>query len=99
MKKVYTKNKTMLFFALSLAKKQFVLKALINQQHVFGLLKQKIRNQLIICTKTFSQIKIINKCILTYNKKQFNKFIFFSRFLYLKLIRLGKINGFTKSSW
>lgn len=99
MKKLYTKDKALRFFALKLIKKQFVLKALVKQQNVFNLLKKKVCCHLMACSKIFSQVKIVNRCILTYNKKRFNKFTFFSRFLYLKLIRLGKINGFTKSSW
>jgi ribosomal protein S14 len=46
-----------------------------------------------------SRISLVPRCQITINRKRFNKFTNFSRHLFLKLIRLGKISGFKKISW
>lgn len=99
MKKLYSKDQNMRMFALSSGKKQFIFKCLLKHKNIFILLKKKMCYQLFFHSKMFSKVKLINKCLFTLNKKTFNKLTLFSRFLYLKLIRLGKISGFTKSSW
>ncbi len=46
-----------------------------------------------------SSIKLSNRCVITWNKKRLNKLSNFSRVVFLKFIREGKISGIKKSSW
>ena len=47
----------------------------------------------------YSEVSLSNRCVLTINKKRFNKLTTFSRHIFLKLIRSGKIYGLKRSIW
>lgn len=47
----------------------------------------------------YSEVSISNRCLTTINKKRFNSLTKFSRNIFLKLIRSGKIYGFKRSNW
>ena len=46
-----------------------------------------------------SEVSLSNRCLVTINKKRFNSLTKFSRNIFLKLIRSGKIYGFKRSNW
>lgn len=99
MKKLLIKDKNLRINLKKLYKKVFVLKSLIKNKYLFKLIHFKA----ILLFKNLSKLFYINavstKCVQTFNKKNFNKFTFFSRFFFLKLIRNGKILGIKKAAW
>lgn len=46
-----------------------------------------------------NKVVLSNRCLITTNKKRFNKLTNFSRHIFLKLIRSGQIHGMRKSNW
>nr|AVR57495.1 ribosomal protein S14 [Entomoneis sp.] len=99
MKKLFIKDKILRNILEQSNKKYFILKSIMKNVNLFILIRQKAFLKLKKCSQKFSKVSIVNRCVNSFNKKRFNKFTLFSRFLYLKLIRNGKINGFQKSSW
>ena len=49
--------------------------------------------------KRSSKTGIVNRCVKTTNKKNFNKISKLSRIVFLKLLRTGQISGFKKAVW
>ena len=55
----------------------------------------KLKNAIKSCSKT----SVVNRCVLTMNKKRYNKMTSLSRNVFLKLLRSGQIHGFKRSNW
>lgn len=99
MKKLLSKDKNFRFILKAINKKYFVFKSIIKNKQLFILIRYKAYLKLKKLVKLYSTISILNRCIKSVNKKSFNKFTLFSRFIFLKLLKNGKIVGFQKSSW
>lgn len=80
-------------------KKRFILKIISQNQNFFSLLRWKAKSQLTNLPSKSSKTSLSNFCILTINKKKFNKLTNFSRIVFLKLINKKKICNVYKSSW
>ena len=99
MKKLFNKDKNCRFIFKIINKNYFVLKSIIKNKYFFLFIRYKSYLKLTKLVKFYSNISIVNRCIESVNKKSFNKFTLFSRFIYLKLIKNGKITGFQKLNW
>ena len=95
MKKLKIKNKKLRLTTKNIEKQQFILKSIFKNFNFFNLLRWKAFLKL----KKISKISITNRCLYTTNKSRFNSTTFFSRHVFLKLIRFGKITNMKKSSW
>lgn len=80
-------------------KKRFVLKVISQNQNFFSLIRWKAKYQLNILPSISSKTYLSNLCILTNNKKKFNKLTNFSRIVFLKLVNKKNICNIYKSSW
>lgn len=80
-------------------KQQYVLKLLFKNDNLSALMRWKAFLKLKDLAKKNSNTAISPRCVLTINKKRFNKMTLFSRHVFLKSIRSGRISGFKKSSW
>jgi ribosomal protein S14 len=99
MKKLFFKDRKIRSCLKKTTKKYFILKSIFKNKYFFILSRYKAYSKLKKISDFCSVVLISNRCITTKNKKSFNKFSLFSRFIYLKLIRNGKIEGFQKSNW
>lgn len=99
MKKLIIKDKNIRSYFKKINKKYFILKSIIKNKYFLILVRYKAYKLLQKLVELFSIISVTNRCVKTINKKSFNKFTLLSRFIYLKLIRAGKISSFQKSSW
>lgn len=98
MKKLYLKDKHLRKNIHAINKKYFLLKLIILNSNLFlllrynacVLLKEVLKNHFIVSTS--------NRCVISYNKKRFNKFTLLSRSIFIKKIQLGEIVGYEKSS-
>jgi ribosomal protein S14 len=77
----------------------FVLKSIFKNLNFFALIRWNAFLKLKNLTKNNSRVSLSNRCLLTINKKRFNKLTQFSRYVLLKLIRSGHVHGAQKSSW
>jgi ribosomal protein S14 len=84
---------------LTLEKKCFILKSIWRNSNIFTLIRWNAFVQLKLILKTFSKVLLSNRCIQTSNRKRFNKLTKFSRHIFLKHMRFGKIFGIQKSNW
>ena len=98
MKKLFVKDKNLRFFFKNINTKYFILKSIIKNKNLFILVRYKSYFKLIKLIEQKSIVKISNRCVESYNKKSFNKFTFFSRFIFFKVIKNGHTN-FQKSVW
>ena len=80
-------------------KQYFILKAIFKNSNLFTLARWNAFLKLKTLSETNSKISITNRCLYTINKKRFNTLTPFSRYIFLKLARSGKITGMRKSSW
>ena len=99
MKKLIEKDKKLRINILKIEKQSFILKSICKNFNFFVLIRWnaflKLKNILNNSYKTSLQ----NRCLETKNRKRFNKLTTFSRHVFLKHIRFGRINGIQKSSW
>jgi ribosomal protein S14 len=79
--------------------KYFILKSIIKNLNFFTLIRWKAFLKLKELTQNASKVSITPRCLVSINKKRFNKLTSFSRHIFLKNIRAGRINGIKKSSW
>ena len=100
MKKIIEKDKQIRLKVKLLEKKRFVLNSIFTNFNFI------LTTRWIAYTKlkklinlSNSKVSLTNKCLVSVNKKRFNKFSYFSRQIYLKLIRSGEIYGIKKSVW
>ena len=80
-------------------KQHFILKSLFKNDNFSLLIRWKAFLKLKQIGTSASEISLVPRCVLTVNKKRFNKLTLFSRHAFLKLVRSGQIHGFKKSSW
>ena len=99
MKKLIIKDQKLRKNFKSSEKLHFVLKLITNNLHLFSLLRFNASSKLKNFSKTNSKVSLSNRCIYTFNKTRFNKLTRFSRQIFLKLIRSGKISGLRKITW
>ena len=99
MKKLIEKDKKLRNTLKKIEKKHFVLKSISKNCKLSVLTRWKAFDKLKKICGNASKVRLSNRCVYTYNKKRLNKFTNFSRHVYLKLIRSGKIPGMQKASW
>ena len=99
MKKLLEKDKKIRYKAKLIEKKHFVLKFIFKNFNFFILIRWFALLKLKSLTKNSSKMSVINKCLFTINKKQFNKLSFFSRHIFIKLLQTGLVVGMRKSNW
>ena len=96
MKKLFSKDKKIRLSIQKSDKLHFILLSISKNLNFSPLVRWNSRLKLKLNTfKTSAS----NRCLLTTNKKRFNKFTKFSRNVFLKFVRAGKIYGFNKSAW
>lgn len=78
---------------------KYVLSLITNNLNVLPSIRQNANKKLQTSTLKSSITTFNSRCKITVNKKRFNKLTYYSRHIFLKLIRFGKINGFQKASW
>lgn len=99
MKKLLEKDKKRRVEIKVIEKQHFVLKAIVKNLNFFVLIRWNAFLKLKTLSSQNSTISLSNRCLYSINKKRFNKLTTFSRYIFLKLIRSGKISGMQKSSW
>jgi ribosomal protein S14 len=99
MKKLLVKDKKLRLNIKIVEKQQFILKSIFKNFNFFNLLRWKAFLKFKNLSRINSKISISNRCLDTINKKRLNFMTSFSRHVFLKLIRSGKITGMRKSSW
>ena len=77
----------------------FLVKILYKNKFINYFLKYNLLALFKYNFKKISVFIITNQCIITDNKKQFNKFSYYSRYIFFKKIRNGIIGGLIKYSW
>jgi ribosomal protein S14 len=99
MKKLIEKDKKLRKNILKKEKQYFILKSICTNSNFFVLVRWnafiKLKNTLNGSYKT----SLSNRCLQTVNRKRFNKLTKFSRHIFLKHLRFGKISGIQKSVW
>lgn len=99
MKKLIEKDKKRIDSVKQIEKQNFILKSIFKNTNFFLLIRWQAFLKLKLLTSKNSKVSISLKCLYTTNKKKFNKNTFFSRHVFLKLIRSGELSGIRKSSW
>ena len=77
----------------------FLLKLIIKNKNLFFFTRLNAYIKITNLTKKASFISISNRCIISYNKKRFNKYTLYSRIILLKKIQCNEIVGLKKSIW
>jgi hypothetical protein len=96
-KKLIIKNKHLRNSLKIFNKKYFLLKLIMHNYNIFSLFRIKT-NKILYLLKNYA-VSISDRCIVSFNKKKFNKFIFYSRLILLKKIYKGLIVGLKNSIW
>lgn len=93
----YIKDKTLRKNFKNFNKRYFLLKLLIKNCNIFFLTRVNI----VFFVNQFKNhfVSMSDRCVISFNKKKFNKFTLFSRMILLKKICKGEIIGFKKSIW
>ena len=99
MKKLLIKDKKNRQLIKELELKRFILKQISINSNFLKTTQWNANNKLTNLVKKKSKTILSNRCIKTINKKSFHKFTNFSRTVFLKLAKLGKISYLRKSSW
>jgi ribosomal protein S14 len=99
MKRLVSKDKNRRFFISNFIKQYYCLLVILKNKNISILLRQNVFLQLKKLSVFFSIIKLSNRCVLSFNKKRFNKITFCNRIIFLKQIQNGQVYGFKKSSW
>lgn len=99
MKKLIAKDKKLRLKLEIQEKELFVLKIIFQNSNLFTLIRWKAYLQLKKLGETHSEVSKSSRCLYTINRERFNNLAPFSRYIFLKLIRSGKISGMRKSSW
>lgn len=99
MKKLLLKDKRLRFSVKRVEKQRFVLKSILKNSKLFLLIRWNAFLKLITLINSISSIKFSSRCFYTVSRKKFNKLTVFSRYIFLKAIRFGKLYGIKKSSW
>lgn len=80
-------------------KKKFIFKTISNNLNLPYLVRFNALNNANKITKKASKTFVTNKCIITTNKKKFNKLTHFSRIFFLKLAKSKSIYKLSEASW
>jgi len=99
MKKILTRDHKNRKLIKQLELKKFILKQLSINSNLLISNRWKAYHKLHNFAKKNSKVNLSNRCIKTINRKTFHKFTKFSRIIFLKLAKLGKISYLRKSSW
>jgi ribosomal protein S14 len=103
MKKLIEKDKKLRKSLVLTENKHFILKTIIKNSNFFILIRWNAFLQLKLLTSNINKsdykYSTTNRCLLSSNKKRFNKLTGFSRQIFLKIVRSGSIPGIKKSSW
>jgi ribosomal protein S14 len=99
MKKLVEKDKKLRIRIKTIEKQHFILRSIVQNLNFFVLVRWNAFLKLKTLTTKNSRSSISNRCLYSTNKKRFHKLTTFSRYIFLKLIRSGKITGMQKSSW
>ena len=99
MKKLIIKDKKLRLRLKNQEKQCFVLKAIFQNSNLFALIRWNAYRRLKNLCKTSPKVSISPRCVYTVNKKRFSTLAPFSRYIFLKLIKSGRISGFQKSNW
>ena len=99
MKKLLEKDKRSRSRILQSETQYFIFKLIFNNLSHSLLIRWKAFAKLSNMTTNRNKIGLSNRCLISINKKRFNKLTTFSRHIFLKLIRSGQIHGMKKSSW
>lgn len=98
MKKLLEKDKKIRKNIKMLEQKKFILKTIYNNFWFNSLIRLNAIDRLYNLSNRSSKTFILNKCILTKNKKRLNKLTNFSRIIFRNLVKKGKISGMYKCS-
>jgi ribosomal protein S14 len=99
MKKLSIKDKKKRLNTNKCELKRFVLNTLLRNFNFSDITRWNASINLRYMPVNSSATRILNRCVLTINKKRLNKLSNFSRMVFLKLSRSGLISGIRKSSW
>lgn len=99
MKKLLEKDKNLRIKVKKSEKQHFILKSIFKNTNFFVLIRWKAFLKLKSIGYENPKVAIAPRCLLTINRKKFNKLTLFSRHVFLKFIRSGVISGMKKSSW
>lgn len=97
MKKLLIKDKNLRQNLKNYNKKYFLLKIILKNYNIFSL--SRIKAVMHLNELKFYNVSISDRCIISFNKKKFNKFVLYSRIILLKKLYQNKITGFKKSIW
>lgn len=97
MKKLIAKDQKLRAKLKAQNKRYFVLKTIYQNSNLPQLIRWNAYFKLDKFGSKSSIVSISSKCIYTKNKKSFNKVVPFSRHIFLKLIRFGKLSGIRKT--
>jgi ribosomal protein S14 len=98
MKKLLEKDKKIRKNIKILEQKKFILKTIYYNFWFINLIRLNALDGLNKLSNRSSKTFISNKCVLTRNKKRFNKLTSFSRIIFRQLAKKEKISGIYKSS-
>ncbi len=99
MKQLLAKDKRFRSKLKLIEKKHFVLKFIFKNFNYSVLVRWLAFLKLELLTKNSSKVSLFNKCLVSKNKKRFNKLTVFSRHVFLKLVKTHVILGIQKSTW
>lgn len=99
MKKLFAKDRENRKTLKQLELDRFILKQISTNSNFLKTIRWNALHKLSNISKKSSKTLLSNRCIQTVNKKTFNKFTYFSRTVFLKLVKSGYISGMRKSSW
>jgi ribosomal protein S14 len=99
MKKFIQKDKKNREFVKQFEFSRFILKSIIKNASYSNMTRWNAVLLLAELPVNSSEIRLINRCIITGNKKRVNNLYNYSRMVFLKLIRSGYISGIKKSTW
>lgn len=95
--KMFIKDKNLRQKFKNINQKYFLFKLILKNCNIFSLSRVKVLINL-AKLNTYN-VSISDRCIVSINKKKFNKFVLYSRIILLKKIYEGKVIGFKKSIW
>ena len=99
MKKLLEKDKSLRKTILELEKKHVILQSIFKNFSFFRLIRWNAFIKLKNLLNNSYKSSLSNRCLHTKNRKRFNKLTTFSRHVFLKHLRFGKIHGIRKSVW
>jgi ribosomal protein S14 len=97
MKKLFIQDRILRQNFKNINKNYFLVKLILKNYNIFSLSRT---NAFVSLNKSKAySVSISDRCIVSINKKKFNRFVLYSRIILLKKIYEGKIIGFKKSVW